>query len=326
METYVGVDVSKARLDVAVHRGAAWSVSHDPKGIAALVTRLHTLAPARVVCEATGGWEGALVAALHAADVPVAVVNPRQVRDFARSTGKLAKTDTLDAAVLAHFAQAIQPAAQPAPDAATRALRAVLARREELVVVRAGERNRLALAPPVVVRHIDAHCLWLDAAIIALDAELTALIEASEQWRARRALLESVPGVGPVLATTLLAALPELGTLTHKQVAALVGIAPINRDSGTKRGRREIGGGRRAVRGALYMATLTATRCNPVIRAHFGQLRERGKAFKVAMVACMRKLLTILNAMMKQQTPWQPVAPGKAGGRASDQSNRRTVE
>ncbi len=326
MERYVGVDVSKARLDVAVHGGAAWGVSHDPQGIAALVTRLHTLSPALVVCEATGGWEGALVAALHAAAVPVAVVNPRQARDFARSTGKLAKTDALDAALLAHFAQAIQPAAQPAPDAATLTLRAVLARRAEVVVLRAGERSRLALALPVVVRHIDAHCRWLDEAITALDAELAALIEASGEWRARRELLESVPGVGPVLATTLLAALPELGTLTHKQVAALVGVAPINRDSGTKRGRREICGGRTAVRGALYMATLAATRCNPVIRAHFTQLRERGKAFKVAMVACMHKLLTILNAMMKQRTPWQPGASGNEGGKVSEQSNRRIVE
>ncbi len=326
METYVGVDVSKAHLDVAVHGGAAWRVSHDPKGLATLMTRLHARAPALVVCEATGGWEGALVAALHAADVPVAVVNPRQARDFARSTGKLAKTDTLDAAALAHFAQAIQPAAQPAPDAATVTLRAVLARRAELVVLRAGERSRLALAHAAVTPHIDAHCRWLDAAITALDAELAMLIEESEGWRARRALLESVPGVGPVLATTLLAALPELGTLSHKQVAALVGVAPVNRDSGTKRGRREVSGGRKGVRGALYMATLAATRCNPVIRAHFRQLRERGKAFKVALVACMRKLLTILNAMMKQQTPWQPVASEKEGGKAVESSNIRSVE
>lgn len=315
MEIFVGVDVSKARLDVAVHGGAAWGVSHDPQGIAALV-----------VCEATGGWEGALVAALHAATMPVAVVNPRQARDFARSTGKLAKTDALDAAMLAHFAQAIQPAAQPAPDAETLILRAVLARRQELVGVRAGERSRLALALPVVVRQIDAHCIWLDSAIATLSGELTALIEASEAWRARRALLESAPGVGSVLATTLLAALPERGTLTHKQVAALVGVAPINRDSGTKRGRREIGGGRTAVRGALYMATLAATRCNPVIRAPFGQLRERGKAFKVAMVACMRKRLTMLNAMVKQQTPWQPVVARKEEGKANEQSSHRIVE
>ncbi len=176
------------------------------------------------------------------------------------------------------------------------------------------------------MRQIDAHCFWLDAAIAALDGELAALVEASEAWRARRALLESVPGVGPVLATTLLAALPELGTLSHKQVAALVGVAPLNRDSGTKRGRREIWGGRKGVRGPLYMATLAATRCNPVIRAHFQQLRERGKAFKVALVACMRKLLTILNAMVKQETPWQPITPRKEGGSVRVQANRRTGE
>jgi transposase len=326
METYMGVDVSKAHLDVAIHGGAAWRVAHDPRGLAVLITRLHALAPALVVCEATGGWEGALVAALHAAALPIAVVNPRQARDFARSTGKLAKTDTLDAAALAHFAQAIQPAAQPAPDAATLTLRAVLARRQELVALRTGERSRLALAHAAVAPHIDAHCLWLDAAITALDGELAALVEASEEWRARRTLLESVPGVGPVLATTLLAALPELGTLSHKQIAALVGVAPVNRDSGTKRGRREVWGGRKAVRGALYMATLAATRCNPVIRAHFMQLRARGKEFKVALVACMHKLLTILNAMIKQQTPWQPVVPRREGGRAVESSNSRILE
>jgi transposase len=326
MERYVGVDVAKAHLDVAVHGGAAWRVAHDPRGLAALMTRLHALAPALVVCEATGGWEGALVAALHAAALPVAVVNPRQVRDFARSTGKLAKTDTLDAAALAHFAQAIQPAAQPAPDAATLTLRAVLARRQELVALRAGERSRLALVHPAVAPHIDAHCRWLDAAITALETELAALVEGSEEWRARRALLESVPGVGPVLATTLLAALPELGTLSHKQIAALVGVAPMNRDSGTKRGRRETWGGRTAVRGALSMATLAATRCNGVIRAHFQQLRERGKEFKVALVACMHKLLTILNAMMRQQTAWQPVVVEKEEGRAVASSNHRTIE
>jgi transposase len=305
MEICVGIDVSKAWLDVAIHAGAAWRVSHDPRGLATLITRLQPLAPALVVCEATGGWEGALVAALHAADLPVAVVNPRQARDFARSTGKLAKTDTLDAAALAHFAHAVRPTAQPAPDTATLALRALLSRRQELVTLRAGERSRLALALPVVARQIDAHCAWLDDAITALDAELAARVEASEGWRAQRALLESVPGVGPVLAVTLLAALPELGTLTHKQVAALVGVAPLNRDSGSRRGRRAISGGRTAVRGALYMATLAATRCNPVIRAHFAQLRARGKAFKVALVACMRKLLLICNAVVAHHVAWR---------------------
>ncbi len=325
-QTFVGVDVSKAALDVAVHGGPTWRVSHDPRGLASLVTRLHARAPTLIVCEATGGWEAPLVTALHAADLPVAVINPRQVRDFARSTGKLAKTDALDAAVLAHFAQAIRPAAQPPPDAATLALRAVLARRQELVVLRAGERGRLALAHQVVTAHIDAHCLWLDEAITALDGELRTMIAASAAWQEQRALLESVPGVGPVLATTLLAAVPELGTLSHKQVAALVGVAPLNRDSGTKRGRREIWGGRRTVRGALYMATLAATRCNPVIRAHFMQLRERGKAFKVAMVACMHKLLTILNAMVREGRAWQPGTCTTKGGEVVERSHNRRVE
>jgi transposase len=326
MDTCVGIDVSKRRLDVAIHDGATWSVSHDPHGLATLVTRLHALHPTLVVCEATGGWEDALVAALHAAQLPIAVINPRQGRDFARSTGKLAKTDTLDAVVLAHFAHAVRPAAQPAPDAATRMLRALLTRRTELVNLRAGERSRLIHALPVVAHQITAHCAWLDEAITALDAELAALIEASETWRTRRAVLESVPGVGPVLAITLLAALPELGTLTHKQVAALVGVAPMNRDSGSRRGRREITGGRRAVRGTLYMATLAATRCNPVIGAHFAQLRARGKAFKVALVACMRKLLTILNAMMKQQCAWQPTVRDNGGGGEREGSTGRPVE
>lgn len=316
MASFVGVDVAKARLDVAIHDGAAWSLVHDPAGIAALLTRLHTEEPSLVVLEATGGWEAPLAAALDAAGIPVAVVNPKRVRDFARANGTLAKTDRLDARTLAHFAEAIRPPARPAPDAATVALQATLARRTELVGLLAGERGRLTLAAPAVVASLDAHCAWLDAAITALDGELRALIAASDAWRERRALVESVPGVGPVLAVTLIAAVPALGRLTGKQVAALVGVAPFNRDSGTKRGKREVMGGRSAVRTTLSMATLAATRCNPVIRAHFQQLRERGKAFKVALVACMRKLLVILNAMMKQQTPWQSplLRPTHEGG------------
>jgi len=326
MESFVGVDVAKARLDVAVHGGAAWSVTNDPAGIAALVTRLAADPPCLVVLEATGGWEATSAAALDAAGMPVAVVNPKRVRDFARSNGTLAKTDRLDARTLAHFAQAIRPPARPAPDAATVALQATLARRTELVALLAGERSRLTLAAPAIVASLDAHCLWLTAAITTLDRALAAAVEQSETWRAQRALLESVPGVGPVLAVTLIAAVPELGRLTGKQIAALVGVAPFNRDSGTKRGRREVMGGRTAVRTTLYMATLAATRCNGVIRAHFRQLRERGKAFKVAMVACMRKLLVILNAMIKQQTPWQPVAARKEERSAHASSNHRIVE
>ena len=326
MEVFIGVDVAKARLDLAIHEGVAWSVANDPAGIAALVARLHAAPPTLVVLEATGGWEATLATALDAAGIPVAVVNPKRVRDFARSNGTLAKTDRLDARTLAHFAHAIRPPARPTPDAATVALQATLARRSELVTLRAGERNRLTLAAPVIAASLDAHCAWLTAEIVTLDQLLAAAVEGSAAWRTQRALLESVPGGGPVVAVTLIAALPELGQLTSKQVAALVGVAPFNRDSGTKRGKREVSGGRTAIRTALYMATLAATRCNPVIRAHFRQLRERGKAFKVAMVACMRKLLVILNAMVKQQTPWQSLSSPMKGGKEVEASKRRSIE
>lgn len=326
MAAFVGVDVAKARLDVAIHDGAAWSVANDPAGIAALLAQLHPDLPQLVVLEATGGWEATLATALDAANIPVAIVNPKRVRDFARSNGTLAKTDRLDARTLAHFAHAIRPPARPVPAAATVALQATLARRTELVALLAGERNRLTLAAPAVVASLNAHCAWLTAEIATLDRAFADAVAASAAWRAQRAVLESVPGVGPVLAVTLIAAVPELGTLSGKQVAALVGVAPFNRDSGTKRGKREVAGGRTAVRTTLYMATLAATRCNPVIRAHFRQLRARGKAFKVAMVACMRKLLVILNAMVKQQTPWQSVISPMNGGKEVEPSNRRIVE
>lgn len=308
MQTYVGVDVSKGYLDVAVDGGAAWRTTNDPQGIAALVTRLAALPGALAVLEATGGWEGAAVAAMHAAGLPLAVVNPRAVRDFARGMGQVAKTDRLDAAVLAWYAAAARLTPQPAPDAATTALRATLARRTDLVTMLAGERSRLLLAPMHLTASLDAHCAWLAAEIAALDAALQAEIAAHTAWRAQRQRLMSVPGVGPVLATTPLAAVPELGTLSHKEIAALVGVAPFNRDSGTHRGRRAVWGGRRAVRGPLYMATLAATRCNPAIRAFFARLRTAGKAFKAAMVACMHKLLTILNAMTKHGTDWHAPA------------------
>ncbi len=317
MACVVGVDVAKARLDVCVHEGEAWQVANDPQGIAALVARLAALPVTLVVAEATGGWEGAMVAAMHAAGVAVAVLNPRQVRDFARSTGQLAKTDRLDARVLAHFASAVRPAAQPAPDPATQVLRAVLGRRTEVVAMLAGERMRLYTAAPAVVAHINAHCRWLEGARDALDAELTAAIAASAAWRAQREVLTSVPGVGPVLATTLMTCLLELGRVSGKETAALVGVAPLACDSGTRRGRRAVWGGRGEVRRVRYMATLRATRWNPVIQDYYARLRAGGKAFKVAMVACMRKLPTILNAMLKQGTPWRTAttSPGACAGR-----------
>ena len=240
------------------------------------------------------------------AGLPVVVVNPRQVRDFAKATGTLAKTDALDAAVLAHFAAAVRPTPRPLPDAATQSLAALVTRRRQLVEMLTAERNRLGSAPRVLRAEIQAHITWLKRRLGRLDADLHQAIRTSPAWRVQDDLLQSVPGVGPVLAVTLLASLPELGTLNRKAIAALVGVAPLNRDSGTRQGRRMVWGGRAAVRAVLYMGTLVAVRHNPVLRAFYQRLRAVGKLPKVALTACMRKLLTILNAMLKQQTRWNP--------------------
>jgi len=304
---YVGIDVAKATLDVAVHpTGARWTTTHTEREVAGLVTRLTPLQPALVVLEATGGLEGPLAGALAAAGLPVVVVNPRQVRDFAKATGTLAKTDALDAAVLAHFAAAVRPTPRPLPDAATQALAALVTRRRQLVEMLTAERNRLGSAPRALRAEIQAHITWLQRRLGRLDDDLHEAIRTSPVWRAQDDLLQSVPGVGPVLARTLLASLPELGRLDRKAIAALVGVAPLNRDSGTFRGRRMIWGGRAGVRAVLYMGTLVAVRHNPVLRAFYQRLRGVGKLPKVALTACMRKLLTILNAMLKQQTRWNP--------------------
>lgn len=303
---FVGIDVSKDRLDVALRPTSdRWAIAHEESGIAALVVRLRRLAPALIVLEATGGLEVPLVGALAAAGLPVVVVNPRQVRDFAKATGTLAKTDALDAAVLAQFAEVIRPALRPLPDAATQALSALLGRRRQLVEMLTAEKNRLGSAPPPVRKGIRAHITWLERHLTDTDEDLADAIRESPVWREKDDLLRSAPGVGPVLATTLLANLPELGTLTRQQIAALVGVAPLNRDSGTLRGRRRVWGGRAHVRAVLYMSALTATRYNPVIRAFYARLCAAGKAKKVALTACMRKLLTILNSMVKHRTRWQ---------------------
>lgn len=305
-ETFVGIDVAKRQLDIAVYPTRShWSVSYDAARLATLVARLDALHPTLIVLEATGGLERALTDALHAAGLPLAVINPRQVRDFARATGQLAKTDRLDAHVLAHFAAALRPDAQPAPDPATQALAAVLTRRRQVVAMLTAERGRLAMSLPVVHARLTAHIAWLEAEIAALDAELAGAIDASPTWQAHRALLQSVPGVGPVLALTLLAELPQLGRVSGRHLARLVGVAPLNADSGGWRGKRTIWGGRGQVRAVLYMAALSATRHNAVIKGYYERLCAAGKAKKVAVVACMHKLLTILNAMMKQGTPWQ---------------------
>ena len=304
---FVGIDVAKAALDVAVSPTAErWTLAYTEREVAGLVPRLTALDPALVVLEATGGLEGPLAGALAAAGLPVVVVNPRQVRDFAKATGRLAKTDALDAAVLAHFAAVVRPTPRPLPDAATQSLAALVTRRRQLVEMLTAERNRLGSAPRVLRAEIQAHITWLKRRLGRLDADLHQAIRTSPAWRVQDDLLQSVPGVGPVLAVTLLASLPELGTLNRKAIAALVGVAPLNRDSGTRQGRRMVWGGRAAVRAVLYMGTLVAVRHNPVLRAFYQRLRAVGKLPKVALTACMRKLLTILNAMLKHQQPWTP--------------------
>lgn len=304
---FVGIDVSKAALDVAVHRPATrWTVDYTEAALPPLGARLTALAPALIVLEATGGLEVPLVGALAVAGLPVVVVNPRQVRDFAKATGQLAKTEPLDAAVLAHFAAAVRPPVRPLPDAATQGLAAVVTRRRQLVDMLTAERNRLSCAPPGLRKELQAHIRWLERRIAGLDTELDQAIRTSPVWRAQEDLLRSAPGVGPIVARTLLAQLPELGTLSPKPLAALVGVAPLNRDSGLFRGRRQVWGGRAAVRAVLYMGTLAAVRFNPVLRAFYQRLRAAGKLPKVALTACMHKLLTILNAMLKHQRRWDP--------------------
>lgn len=309
----VGIDVAQATLDVALlPTGELWQVPNDEPGIRALVARLQPHAPTLIVLEATGGYERAAVAALATAGLPVVVANPRQVRDFARATGQLAKTDTLDAGILARFADRARPAVRPLPEPTTQALAALLARRRQLLEMLGAERQRLSLAAASVRRSLTQHIAWLERQLGRVDDDLDALIQASPLWRAKDDLLQSVPGIGPVVSRTLLATLPELGHLSHKQIAALVGVAPLARDSGTLRGKRSVWGGRAAARTALYMAALVAARWNPVLRAFYARLRTAGKPAKVALTACARKLLTILNAMTRANTAWQPLTPRSA--------------
>lgn len=302
---FVGMDVSKARVDVALRPEGRFSVANEEAGWAHILDRLREVPPQLVVLEATGGLEIPLTGVLAAAGLPVAVVNPRQVRDFAKATGRLAKTDALDAQTLAHFAEVLRPEPRPLPDEQTQALAALLARRRQLIEMLTAERNRLGTAPPPVRQSLQAHIAWLEGELTRTDRDLAQAIQASPVWREKEALLRSTPGVGPVLTTTLLANLPELGTLTGKQIAALAGVAPLNRDSGTWRGKRTVWGGRAQIRATLYMAALVAARHNPVIRAFYQRLCAAGKAKKAAVVACMRKLLLILNAMLKHRTPWR---------------------
>lgn len=281
-----------------------WSVSNDEEGISQLVTRLQELSPALVVVESTGGLEFPVVAALAAYGVPIVIANPRQVRDFARGTGKLAKTDAIDSQVLANFAYTVKPTPRPLPDGLAQSLDAIVGRRRQLMAMMVTENNRLHTARQPTREDIQEHISWLKERLAKLDKELGNMVRQSPVWREKENLLRSVPGVGPVLTITILAELPELGALNRKQIAALVGVAPLNWDSGKFRGKRMISGGRAHVRGTLYMATLAATRFNPVIKAFYIRLVAEGKAKKVALTACMRKLLTILNAMLKHRTTW----------------------
>lgn len=302
---FIGIDVSKARLDLAMRpSGESDSFSNDEADIKVLVKRLGEMQPALIVLEATGAIERELTGALASAQLPVVVVNPRQVRDFAKATGQLAKTDTIDAMVLARFAEAVRPAVRPLPDKVSLELRALIARRRQIIEMIVAERNRLSGASKPVKKRIDAHIRWLESELERVDQDLDQSIHQSPIWQEKEDLLKSVPGIGPVTSRSLIADLPELGQLNRKQIAALVGIAPLNRDSGTLRGRRGIWGGRAGVRAVLYMATLVASRRNAVIKAFYTRLRNAGKAPKVALVACMRKLLTILNSMIKHKTRW----------------------
>ena len=303
---WIGIDVSKSTLEVALRPSdERWTVSHTAAGHAELLQRLQPLQPTLIVLEATGGFQADLAATLVAAGLRVAVVNPRQVRDFARSTGRLAKTDRLDAGILAHFAEAVRPEPRPLPDEQLQALTALIVRRRQVVEMLSAERHRLSSVRPVMQTRIQAHIHWLEEELQRLDQDLQEMIRHSPLWREQEDLLRSVPGIGPVSACTLLAELPELGALNRKEIAALVGVAPFNRDSGLWRGRRTIWGGRAPVRNVLYMATLAAMRFNPLIHSFYQRLIIAGKPKKVALVACMHKLLIILNAILRTRTSWR---------------------
>ncbi|MZH41540.1 MAG: IS110 family transposase [Nitrospinae bacterium] len=302
-EHFIGIDISKDYLDIASSATQkTWRTSNDEAGIAGLIKRLST--PTLIVLEATGGLETPLVLALVANQLPVTVVNPRQVRDFAKATGQLAKTDTLDAKVLARFAAAVRPEMRQIKDQETRELAALVTRRRQLVEMLSTEKTRLKQVSKPIRKNVETHIAWLKNQIREMDQDLSKTLKRSSVWRENDQIIQSVPGAGQVLSINLLANVPELGTLNRRQIAALIGLAPLNRDSGTFRGRRCIWGGRAGVRSTLYMAAVTAMQYNPVIRSFYQRLTEKGKPFKVAITACMRKLLTIINTMIKTKTRW----------------------
>jgi transposase len=307
VETFVGIDVSKGTLDLCIEpAGETLHVDYDDKGISQVVKRLVEVSPTLIVMEATGGLEMRLAGELSAKSLPVAIINPRQARDFAKATGQLAKTDSVDAAILAAFARAIRPAVRPIKDAETRALDDLVTRRRQLVDMRVQEILRLGTASKVQKKSLTAHITWLNKRIAALDDEMTKRLRASSVWKSKDDLLRGIPGVGDVTSLTMLAKCPELGQLNRREIAALTGVAPLAKDSGKHRGKRFIWGGRADVRAVLYMATISAMRFNSLIKAFADRLTLAGKPGKVVIVACMRKLLTIMNALIKNNMPWNP--------------------
>jgi transposase len=306
-QTFIGIDVCKELLEVAAHeRDYQFRCPNKPPAFAALIAELVALRPALIVLEATGGWEIRVTAALHAAGLPVVVINPRQVRDFAKAVGQLAKTDRLDARVLAHFAAAIKPPLRALQSQKEQELDALSGRRRQLIEMLTAEKNRHGSAVTDTVRkEIKEHIDWLEGRIDELDEQLQGLLKCSSVWRTKDDILQSVPGIGPVVSVSLLAELPELGTLNRHQISKLVGVAPLNRDSGPQRGTRHIYGGRARVRSMLYMATLSATRFNPVIKEFYLRLLAKHKPFKVAITACMRRLLVIINVMVRDSVTWK---------------------
>jgi transposase len=307
-EFFIGIDVSKDTLDVAVRpTGEKMVFANTEEGLVMMTDFSKPFSPRLVVLEATGGWERSAVGALAAKGLPVVVVNPRQVRDFAKAKGILAKTDKIDAQVIAQFAESIRPEVRPLKTEEAQKLEALLSRRRQIVQMLTAEKNRLHSAPVWIRKDIQIHIQWLEKILDKFNKELDRLVKKSPIWQAKDKILQSAKGVGPILSLTLISGLPELGTLNRKKIAALVGVAPLNRDSGKFRGRRTIWGGRSAIRSVLLMATRVGIRFNPVIRAFYERLEKAGKKRKVAETACMRKLLTILNAMMKNRTCWQSV-------------------
>jgi transposase len=304
-EIFVGIDVSKAWLDIAVHeQDETFRVSNDDAGIAGLVKRLKKMKPTLIVLEATGGFEMLVAMELRHAGLPAVVVNAKRVRDFARATGRLAKTDKLDAKVLAHFAAAVRPPLRNLHSEEEEQLAALLTRRRQILDMLTVEKNRLVTVRVKMRSDIEAHIQWLAKSLKELDKEIEGFVEGTPAWKEKDDLLQSVPGVGPVTSATMLGMLPELGQLNRQEIAALVGVAPVNKDSGKKQGKRRVFGGRADVRSVLYMAALAAKKFNPVIRKFYERLIRHGKEKKVALTACMRKLLVILNVMMRTNQPW----------------------